>query len=89
MSPCQRNPLDLNPLREFRQSELSAEVMAPACLPQVFQAFEIDGEAYLDEHEATSHFQVRASSAKIGFGKSQSETLRRRSAMSEITRAGV
>ena len=74
----------------FASPKLSAEVvMAPACLPQVFRAFEIDGEVYLDEHEATSQSQVRASSAKIEFGKSQSETLRRRSPMSEITRAGV
>ena len=36
-------------LREFRQSELSLEVvMASACLPQVFRAVEIEGEAYWD-----------------------------------------
>src|SRR5690606_17199242 len=33
----------------FRTKELSADVvMASACLPQVFQAVEIDGEAYWD-----------------------------------------
>lgn len=36
-------------LREFHQPELSADVvMASACLPLVFQAVEIDGEAYWD-----------------------------------------
>ncbi|MBE0546174.1 MAG: patatin-like phospholipase family protein [Rubrivivax sp.] len=36
-------------LKEFRQSELSTEaVMASACLPLVFRAVEIDGEAYWD-----------------------------------------
>lgn len=36
-------------LREFRQSDLSADVvMASACLPLVFRAVEIDGEAYWD-----------------------------------------
>ena len=36
-------------LRLFRRPELSADVvMASACLPQAFQAVEIDGEAYWD-----------------------------------------
>jgi NTE family protein len=36
-------------LRIFRNSELSAEVvMASACLPQLFQAVEIDGNTYWD-----------------------------------------
>jgi NTE family protein len=36
-------------LKEFRQPELSVEaVMASACLPLVFRAVEIDGEAYWD-----------------------------------------
>ena len=36
-------------LKEFRQSELSANaVMASACLPLLFRAVEIDGEAYWD-----------------------------------------
>jgi len=36
-------------LKEFRQTELSVEaVMASACLPLVFRAVEIDGEAYWD-----------------------------------------
>lgn len=36
-------------MKEFRQSELSTEaVMASACLPLVFRAVEIDGEAYWD-----------------------------------------
>lgn len=36
-------------LKEFRQSELSADaVMASACLPLLFRAVEIDGEAYWD-----------------------------------------
>jgi NTE family protein len=36
-------------LREFRSHELSAEaVMASACLPLLFRAVEIDGEAYWD-----------------------------------------
>jgi hypothetical protein len=41
------------------------------------------------EYEGTSHFLVTASSAKIGFLESQSETFKRRSPMSEITRVGV
>jgi len=36
-------------LKEFRQSELSSNaVMASACLPLLFRAVEIDGEAYWD-----------------------------------------
>ncbi len=36
-------------LKVFRNRELSAKtIMASACLPQVFQAVEIDGEAYWD-----------------------------------------
>ena len=36
-------------LKEFRQAELSANaVMASACLPLMFRAVEIDGEAYWD-----------------------------------------
>ncbi len=36
-------------LKEFRQTELSADaVMASACLPLMFRAVEIDGEAYWD-----------------------------------------
>jgi NTE family protein len=36
-------------LRIFRNSELSAQtIMASACLPQLFQAVEIDGEPYWD-----------------------------------------
>jgi NTE family protein len=36
-------------LREFRQHELSVDVvMASACLPTLFRAVEIDGEAYWD-----------------------------------------
>ncbi|MCL4746665.1 MAG: patatin-like phospholipase family protein [Burkholderiaceae bacterium] len=36
-------------LKEFRQAELSADaVMASACLPLMFRAVEIDGEAYWD-----------------------------------------
>ncbi len=36
-------------LKEFRQSELTASaVMASACLPMMFRAVEIDGEAYWD-----------------------------------------
>ena len=36
-------------LRIFRQSELTADmVLASACLPLIFQAVEIDGEAYWD-----------------------------------------
>ncbi len=82
LSPYQRNPLNLNPLRDiltetidfeavrcctrtqlfiaatqvstgelriFRQSEMTADmVLASACLPLLFQAVEIDGEAYWD-----------------------------------------
>jgi len=47
--PYQSNPLDLNPLRESRQPELTVEVvMASACLPLMFRAVEIEGEAYWD-----------------------------------------
>ena len=36
-------------LKEFRQAELSVDaVMASACLPMLFRAVEIDGEAYWD-----------------------------------------
>jgi NTE family protein len=36
-------------LREFRRSELSAEaVLASACLPMLYRAVEVDGEAYWD-----------------------------------------
>jgi len=38
-SPYQLNPLNLNPLRDL---------LASACLPSLFQAVEIDGEAYWD-----------------------------------------
>lgn len=85
LSPYQRNPFDINPLKDFLEKQVDFErlaaahhpatpkvfvvatrvisgkaevfsgkrltasaVMASACLPMVFQAVEIDGEAYWD-----------------------------------------
>jgi NTE family protein len=85
LSPYQRNPFDINPLKDFLEKQVdferlaaaphpatpkvfvvatrvasgkaevfsgkrltSSAVMASACLPMVFQAVEIDGEAYWD-----------------------------------------